>query len=147
MAGKELLATIRDRYQPSTRREKGRVLAECTAVTGLHRKHAVRAAVKVVWEAPDRICGKRAHAALPHLVESIKRVRGAPRSPATGLPGQATAAYRQPSTLDRLLKRIRATGGSRGRRGRRKPMGHRAPVRIHNDWNKPRPGCLVRVAM
>ena len=121
MARKELLATIRDRYQHSTRKDKGRILDEFTAVTGLHRKHAirllagsdgereqqpslsgrriydeaVREAVIVVWEASDRICGKRLHAALPHLVESIKRMRGAPRSPAAGLPGQGKAAHRQ----------------------------------------------------
>ena len=121
MARNELLTTIRDRYQHSTKRDKGRILDEFTAVTGLHRKHsirllagtdegderepslagrriydeAVREAVIVVWEASDRICGKRLHAALPHLVESIKRMRGAPRSPAAGLPGQGKAAHRQ----------------------------------------------------
>ena len=99
MAEKELLATIRDRYQRSTKRDKGRILDEFTAVTGLHRKHAirllagsdgereqqpslagrriydeaVREAVIVVWEASDRICGKRLKAALPYLVESMER--------------------------------------------------------------------------
>ena len=34
---------------------------------------AVRAAVIVIWEAADRICGKRLKAALPHLVESMER--------------------------------------------------------------------------
>ena len=42
MAKKELLATIRDRYQDSNKRDKGRILDEFTAVTGLHRKHAIR---------------------------------------------------------------------------------------------------------
>lgn len=37
MAKKELLTTIRDRYQSSTKREKGRILDESTAVIGLHR--------------------------------------------------------------------------------------------------------------
>ena len=39
---KELLTTIRDRYQSSTKRDRGRILDEFTAVTGLHRKHAIR---------------------------------------------------------------------------------------------------------
>ena len=39
---KELLTTIRDRYQCSTKRDKGRILDEFTAETGLHRKHAMR---------------------------------------------------------------------------------------------------------
>ena len=117
----ELLTTIRDRYQHSTKRDKGRILDEFAAVTGLHRKHAirlltrrndqkeqqpslagrraydeaVREAVIVVREASDRIRGKHLKTALPHLVESIKRIRGAPQSPATGLPGQGTVSYRQ----------------------------------------------------
>ena len=42
MAKKALLATIRERYQESGKRDKGRVLDEFTAVTGLHRKCAIR---------------------------------------------------------------------------------------------------------
>ena len=33
----------------------------------------VRQALIVVWEASDRICGKRLKAVLPHLVESMER--------------------------------------------------------------------------
>ena len=42
MAKQELLATIRDRYQGSSRKEKGRILDEFMAVTGHHRKHGIR---------------------------------------------------------------------------------------------------------
>ncbi|MDE2844511.1 MAG: hypothetical protein OXN21_14180 [Chloroflexota bacterium] len=42
MAKKELLSTIRDRYLQSSRKDKGLILDEFTAVTGLHRKHAIR---------------------------------------------------------------------------------------------------------
>ena len=100
MAKQELLATIRDRYRASSKKDKGRILDEFITVTGHHRKHgirllgqsgddgeqqpaakkgrriydeAVRQAVIVVWEAADRICGKRLKAALPHLVESMER--------------------------------------------------------------------------
>ena len=85
MAKQELLATIRDRYQESSKKEKGRILDEFIAVTGHHRKYgirlltqtgydagrspvvkdrriydeAVRESVIVIWEAADRICGKR----------------------------------------------------------------------------------------
>ena len=164
MARKELLGTIRDRYQHSTRKDKGRILDEFTAVTGLHRKHAirlltqsndqrehqpslsgrriydeaVREAVIVVWEASDRICGKRLHAALPHLVESMER-HGHLQLDSLVRERLLTASA---STLDRLLKPIRSTAGSPRRRGRRKPMGHRVPVRTYNDWNKPPPGYL-----
>ena len=42
MAKQELLATIRDRYQESSKKEKGRILDEFMAVTGHHRKHGIR---------------------------------------------------------------------------------------------------------
>ena len=98
MAKRELLATIRDRYRASSKKDKGLILDEFIAVTGHHRKHgirllgqldddedaarpargrriydeAVREAVITIWEAADRICGKRLKAALPHLVESME---------------------------------------------------------------------------
>ena len=81
-----------------SRREKSRILDEFVAVTGYHRKHAVRllnqsedpqgepkrvgrriydeavqAALIIVWETADRICGKRLKAAIPSLVESMER--------------------------------------------------------------------------
>ena len=99
MAKQESLATIRDCYRVSSRKDKSRILDEFIAVNGHHRKHgirllgrldddegtthsvrgrriyneAVREAVIVIWEAADRICGKRLKAALPHLVESMER--------------------------------------------------------------------------
>ena len=42
MAKQELLATIRDRYRASSKREKSRILDEFIAVTGHHRKHGIR---------------------------------------------------------------------------------------------------------
>ena len=163
MAREELLATIRGRYQESGKRDKGRILDEFTAVTGLHRKHAirllagsddgrqertslegrrvydeaVREAVIVVWEASDRICGKRLKAALPSLVESMER-HGHLELDSLVRQRLLTASA---STLDRLLKSVRATAGSRRRRPRRKSMGHRVPVRTYSDWNSP-PGFL-----
>ena len=42
MAKQELLATIRDRYRESSKKNKGRILDEFIAVTGHHRKHGIR---------------------------------------------------------------------------------------------------------
>ena len=42
MAKQELLATIRDRYRSSSKKDKSRILDEFTAVTGHHRKHGIR---------------------------------------------------------------------------------------------------------
>ena len=132
MAKQELLATIRDRYRASSKREKSLILDEFIAVTGHHRKHgirllgqsgddgeklptvkgrriydeAVREAVILVWEAADRICGKRLKAALPHLVESMERHGHLDLDP--GVHQRLLAA--RPATLDRLLQPIRTPG-------------------------------------
>ena len=150
MAKQELLATIRDRYRASPKREKSRILDEFIAVTGHHRKHgirllgkldddegathsvrgrriydeAVRAAVIVIWEAADRICRKRLKAALPHLVESMERHGHLALDPEVRSRLLAASA----ATLDRLLKPIRPTAGSRRRRRRKQSMGKRIPV-------------------
>ena len=42
MAKQELLATIRDRYRESSKKDKGRILDEFVAVTGHHRKHGIQ---------------------------------------------------------------------------------------------------------
>ena len=164
MAKQELLATIMDRYRECSKRDKSRVLDEFIAVTGHHRKHAirllgplgdgedaprpargrriydeaVREAVIVIWEAADRICGKRLKAALPHLVESMERHGHLDLDPEVRtrlLPASA-------ATLDRLLRPIRPTADSRRRRRRRQSMGKRIPVRTYNDWDRPPPGFL-----
>ena len=88
---RELTAAIRQRYRSADRVGKKMILDEFTKVTGYHRKHAIRVlttqatsepktrvvrrvyyeAVKealiVLWEASDRICGKRLKALLPLL--------------------------------------------------------------------------------
>ena len=164
MAKQELLATIRDRYWASSKKDKSRILDEFIAVTGHHRKHgirllgkldddegtthsvrgrriydeAVRAAVIVIWEAADRICGKRLKAALPHLVESMERHGHLALDPEVR--GRLLGA--SAATLDRLLKPIRPTAGARRRRRRRQTMGKRVPVRTYNDWDRPPPGFL-----
>ena len=141
-----------------------RISDEFIAITGHHRKHgfrllgqleddedtprpakgrriydeAVSEAVIVIWEAADRICGKRLKAALPYLVESMERHGHLALDPEVRDRLLAASA----ATLDRLLKPIRPTAGSRRRRRRRQSMGKRIPVRIHNDWNGPPPGFL-----
>ena len=162
MAKRELVATIRDRYQQSSKKEKGRILDEFTTITGHHRKHsirlltqpvaeerqqvvgrriydeAVREAVIVVWEASDRICGKRLKAALPNLVDSMERHGHLELDPEV----RSRVVSASAATLDRLLGPIRTTAGSRRRRRRRANMGRQIPVRTFNDWNRPPPGFL-----
>ena len=165
MAKQELLATIRDRYRASSKREKSRILDEFIAVTGHHRKHgirllgqssddgeqqlavkkgrriydeAVRQALIVVWEAADRICGKRLKAALPHLVGSMERHGHLDLDP--GVRQRLLAA--SAATLDRLLQPIRTPTGRRLRRRRNQSPGRNIPVRTFADWHAPPPGFL-----
>ena len=99
---------------------------------------AVREAVIVIWEAADRICGKRLKAALSHLVDSMERHGHLALDPEVRDRLLAASA----ATLDRLLKPIRPTAGTRRRRRRRQAMGKRIPVRTYNGWNGPPPGFL-----
>ena len=164
VAKQESLATIRDLYRLSSKNNKSRILDEFIALTGHHRKHgirllgqlgggedalspaqgqriydeAVREAVIVIWEASDRICGKRLRAALSHLVESMEHHGHLDLDPAVRTRLLSASA----ATLDRLLKPIRPTAGSRRRRRRRQSMGKRIPVRTYNDWDRPPPGFL-----
>lgn len=94
----DLVTAIRERYQGGTKDDKLRILDEFVAITGYHRKHAIRlfkagsaaggavrrsrlpvydAAVRealvVLWEASDRVCGKRLRPLLPILVSALER--------------------------------------------------------------------------
>jgi hypothetical protein len=94
----ELTDVIRTRYCASTGAEKRRILDEFIAATGYHEKSAIRAlnakpttkrrqnrcrpslydeasraALIVLWEASDRICGKRLRALLPILLPALER--------------------------------------------------------------------------
>jgi hypothetical protein len=81
----ELIETVAKRYHAGTRSEKKDILDEFVKVTGFHRKHSIRvlkktrvspgmpkppprsrlydeaaeAALIILWEAADRMCGKR----------------------------------------------------------------------------------------
>src|SRR5438132_8070350 len=93
-ARSELLEALRNRYRGACREAKALILDEVMDLADCHRKHAirllsgrglaasarivvhrrlydeaVREALVVLWEAADRICGKRLKAILPSLVE------------------------------------------------------------------------------
>src|SRR6202012_373983 len=94
----ELVVALAGRYAASNRKERGRILDEFAAVSGLHRKHAmrllrawqlgcrsgprpaprlykygVREARLVTWETSDRVCGKRLGPLMPILAEAMER--------------------------------------------------------------------------
>ena len=96
----ELVAATVERYGKGRQSQKGRILDEFVAITGFHRKHAmrvlrgprakrrsvsrperriydeaVREALIVLWEASDRVCAKRLKALAPILVEAWSATR------------------------------------------------------------------------
>jgi len=158
----ELLAAVAARYRVSGRAGRTRILDEFAAVTGHHRKHVmrllrtgpsdrrstqrpqrrlydetVRDALIVMWEASDRICGKRLKALIPTLVPAMERHGHLTLAPEI----RAALLTISAATIDRALRRQRERTGGHTRR-RRSPSALRRsiPVRIFSDWRDPPPG-------
>ena len=95
---REYTEVMRGRYQRSGKKEKGRIMDEFTQVVGCHRKSAIRLlkgkrrskdgrrrgrprrygsavvdALKMAWEATDRLCSKRLQPFLRELVPVLRR--------------------------------------------------------------------------
>jgi hypothetical protein len=159
----ELVAAIAERYTGGGRAERGRILDQFVAVMGLHRKHAarllggghqgrrrvgprparrvyddaVREALIVLWEASDRICGKRLKPLVPTLVEAMERHGHLHLAPEvrTGLLSISAA------TIDRALRVVRVLGERDRRRSPPSAAVRRSvPVRTFTDWQNPPPG-------
>jgi hypothetical protein len=161
----EYAEAVRGRYFQASKKAKTEMLNEFVATTGMHRKAVIRllnrrgrpagkkrngrprlygleamAALKVAWEASDRLCSKRFHPFLPELVGILKRT--SELSVTEGAEGQL---YRMsPSTIDRLLRRWRRNGTRRGL-STTKPgtlLKNSIPVRTFSEWNEDNPGFL-----
>ena len=161
----EYAEAVRGRYFRVSKKKKTEILDEFVANTGLHRKAAIRllnrrgwspgkkrsgrpklygleamAALKVAWEATDRLCSKRFHPFLPELVGILKR--SGELSVTEETEGQL---YRMsPSTIDRLLRRWRRSGRRHGL-GATKPgtlLKNSIPIRTFSEWNENKPGFL-----
>src|SRR5262245_45767533 len=95
---RELLEALRERYKNALKTEKTKILDEFVDLAGCHRKYAiyllagldsirsraptlgreiysdaVHQALVILWEAADRICGKRLKAVLPGLIAAMER--------------------------------------------------------------------------
>ena len=158
----ELTNALARRYAIGTRDEKTRILDEFVAITGFHRKHAmrllrsgatgqipdgraghriygeaVREALVVLWEASDRICGKRLKPLMPTLVEAMERHGHLQLGPEirAGLLAMSAA------TIDRSLRETRdQVGGRKRRRTAPSPLRRSIPIRTFTDWDDPPPG-------
>src|SRR3954452_1017977 len=159
----ELVAAVIERYSKGRRAEKGRILDEFVAITGFHRKHAMRVlrggqanwrsaprperrlydeavseALIVLWEASDRVCGKRLKALAPILVEAMERHGHLQLAPKVRTRLLAMSA----ATMDRALRSVRAQagGGTRRRTAPSSAVRRSVPVRTFADWHDPPPG-------
>jgi len=162
-ARREIKSAVAERYRVAGRAEKGRILDELCKATGWHRKHAVRAlanrpaaapearqqrtstydvvvkdALTALWEASDRICGKRLKVVIPILLRALERHGRLKLGAADRVLVLAVSA----ATIDRLLAdtKIAAAGGKRRRVGFYSAIRREVPIRTFNDWQDPPPG-------
>lgn len=158
---KELVGALRLRYRSAALAERIKILDEFVALTGYHRKHAirllreeateyeahsrncvygeaVRQTVTLLWEAADRVCGKRLKALIPLLVGAMERHGHLDLDPVL----RSKLFQISAATIDRLLADTRQHID--GQRKRRKGVGaairRNIPVRTFADWRDPPPG-------
>src|SRR5437764_10360067 len=99
----------------------------------------IRDALVSLWEASDRICGKRLRVMIPTLLPSLERhgrlkLDQADRALVLGVSA---------ATIDRLLvaTKIAAAGGKRRRVGFYSAVRREVAIRTFNDWQEPPAGC------
>src|SRR5262249_33210541 len=165
-ARREVVSAVAERYRSARRREKGRILDELCATTGWHRKHAVRAlrqhetvalgevaasrerrrrygattkdALTALWEASDRVCGKRLKVMIPTLLPALEQHGRLKLDKVDRDRVLAISA----ATIDRLLGDVKvvASGGKRRHAGFYSAIRREVPIRTFNDWKSPPPG-------
>ena len=162
---REYTEAVRWRYLQAPKKEKGKILDEFTKVTGYHRKAVIRllhrqnqsgvkkkrgrprqysatvvGALRVAWEATDRLCSKRLKPFLPELVKVLRRHGDTTMSAEV----EAQLCQMSPSTIDRLLRPWRRLGGRRPF-STTKPgslLKSAIPIRTFADWQDDRPGFI-----
>jgi hypothetical protein len=163
-ARREVVSAVAERYRSTRRTEKGRILDELCATTGWHRKHAVRAlrqhetpnwtqaprerrrrygatikdALTALWEASDRVCGKRLKVMIPTLLPALEQ-HGRLK---LGKGDHDLVLAVSAATIDRVLGdvKVAASGGKRRRAGFYSAIRREVPIRTFNDWKSPPPG-------
>ena len=160
----ELTRAIRDRYRAAAGKAKHQILTEFVAVSGYHPKSAIRIlnqdedsprrprtrqrprlydeaarqALIVLWEASDRVCGKRLKPLLRIMLPSLERHGHLNLDEAIRAKVLAMSA----ATIDRLLRVPKAAGGPRKLRRVVPEIRRRIPVRTFADWHEPPPGSM-----
>lgn len=159
----ELTEAIRQRYATASKQDKSRILDEFVAMTGYHRKHAIRVlgssdqstsmerpcgnriydeAVKealiILWEASDRICSKRLKAILPDMIDAMERNGHLALDPEVRKRLLSISA----SSIDRLMMPVRRKARSRKKKNAPRKASKQIPVKTFSDWSEPLPGEL-----
>ena len=159
---KELVEALRVRYGSAAFGERIRILDEFVALTGYHRKHAIRVlrdevsktsaararnrlydeavrqALTMLWEAADRVCGKRLKALIALLVDAMERHGHLDLDPVIRSKVLEVSA----ATIDRMLApaRLHIDGQGKRRKGVGSALRRSIPVRTFADWRDPPPG-------
>ena len=159
---KELVEVLRVQYGSAAFGERIKILDEFVALTGYHRKHAIRVlrdevtktsaararnrlydeavrqALTMLWEAADRVCGKRLKALIPLLVDAMERHGHLDLDPVIRCKVLEVSA----ATIDRMLAaaRLHIDGQGRRRKGVGSAIRRSVPVRTFADWRDPPPG-------
>jgi hypothetical protein len=164
---REYAAAVRERSRRADKGAKGAILDEFCRTTGYHRNAAARLlrrlpgpgrgpgrrgrprgygpavaeALRTVWEASGRLCGKRLAPFLPELVALLERQGELALPP----PVRAQVVGLSAATADRLLRAPRAREATAGRRPwapSRAAAALRAqvPVRTAAEWAAAAPG-------
>ena len=158
----ELTNAIRSRYGKSSDKAKRKILDEFIAATGYHEKSAIRvlntpaakvrqtrnrpslydeaarAALIVLWEAPDRVCGKRLKALVPILLPALERNGHLKLSKEIRVKVLSMSA----ATIDRLSRTPRsATRARKAPKVMPEPR-RRIKLRTFADWHEPPPGSM-----
>jgi len=161
---KELLETIRPRYRKASKTEKQKILDEFVAVTGYHRKYAIRifnsfeqkerrkkpgprkiytgevvTALEYIWEICGQICSRRLQPFIPEMVKVLERNQEIHLSPET----KKLLLQMSRSSIDRCLSSTyqeRPHGLSTTKPGTL--LKKSIPVRIYTPWDEEEPGFL-----
>jgi len=153
---KEYAAALRRRYLKASKAQKRAILNEFCETADYHRKSAIRLlrhpskrsgkrrgrrreygsdvarALRVAWEATDRVCSKRLAPFLPELVPVLER-QGELKVSAEV---RSQLLRVSPATIDRLLARARQEDVRRPRTSLRSSTALKAaiPIRTFGDW-------------
>lgn len=161
---RELLETIRPRYRKASKKEKQKILDEFAAVTGYHRKYAIRVlnsaapkehlkkpgprkiyqgevvtALEYIWEICGQICSRRLQPFLPEMVKVLERNHEIHLSPET----KKLLLQMSRSSIDRCLSssyQAHPHGLSTTRPGTL--LKKSIPIRTYTPWDEEKPGFM-----